>query len=144
MPISAAIFVHGKAHRWSMRSVQCLRGTALGYLTFLSFCMLFTEPASWIPQPSSSGGLAFVVSMDWLSNDKVQHAAAYGIFSVLAVLGARWPTPTVLAIAACHGGAMELLQYWTPRTPEWLDWMSDLGGTAVVLLGYRFLFRRWP
>lgn len=46
------------------------------------------------------------------------------------------------------GGAIEILQpmYFAPRTAEWLDWFSDIGGVflgwlAMYLLKDRFIFK---
>lgn len=71
--------------------------------------------------------------------DKLAHLAT---FVVLWLLGARAGVrPLVLgAWLLAYGGAIELLQGWTPtREPSWGDWLADGLGLA---LGYGLGGRR--
>lgn len=115
--------------------------------------------------------IAYVIAISWLSLtpappeiegdffgwDKLQHAAAYGVFTLLAGwafgtfpldLKRRWRMAVVAAVT--FGGLLEIAQgvFTTKRTAEWGDLQADLVGTAcaygliMILNRARSLFKR--
>ena len=67
--------------------------------------------------------------------DKVMHALSWGLMAALC-LGA-WPERWRLAllVPGLHGGLTEVLQgtVVSGRSAEWLDWLADLLGAALVV-----------
>jgi len=63
--------------------------------------------------------------------DKVEHLGAYLLLTAWfsAALPRRWLWVTVSF--AVLGGAIEILQGYTGRDPEWGDWLADCIGVAA-------------
>lgn len=97
--------------------------------------------------------IAYVIAVSWLSLtpeppeievaffgwDKFQHAAAYGVFTLLAGWAfdiffidpkRRWRMAAVAAVT--YGGFMEIAQgvFTTTRTASWGDLLADLVGAT--------------
>lgn len=104
-----------------------------GFIYFLS-----NQPASDLPGP-------------WiLSNDKLNHAVAFGILAAWVVLAFRrahaWPWPRAawgaVAAVSLYGFADEFHQSFTPtRSPDVRDWLADVGG-ALAVAALVLLWRR--
>jgi|SRR6185503_5557044 len=65
--------------------------------------------------------------------DKVEHFGAYLLMTAwfAAAFPRRW-----LVVAICFaivGGVIEILQMFTGRDAEWLDWAADCAGAAAAL-----------
>lgn len=77
--------------------------------------------------------------------DKAQHALGFAALTGLGLLGypaERWRVATGLLL---FGGFIELAQSATGwRRGDWLDWLADALGIAVVLLGVWLLARNQP
>jgi VanZ family protein len=91
------------------------------------------------------------VAMPLLSWDKFQHAAAYGMLTLLAgrAIGSCEPGQgrcwLMAALAAIlFGGLVELVQAFltTHRSGDWHDLLADAVGSAVVVLAVRLWARR--
>ncbi len=100
---------------------------ALGWAGLLFF--LSSQPASDLPGP-------------WfLSNDKLNHAVAFGILAACAAfafrLGHLWHMPRAawgaVLVTALYGLSDEIHQHFTySRTPDVRDWLADLSGALMV------------
>lgn len=70
--------------------------------------------------------------------DKLEHFTAYlalaAWFAAIHVTTRR--RMLILVLLICMGGMIEILQGYTGRDAEWLDWLADIAG---VLLGLA-----WP
>ena len=78
--------------------------------------------------------------------DKVEHFSAY--FGMTAWFTAAWPKRWrgVALAFVIMGGLIEILQMFTGRDAEWLDWAADCAGVALALYPARWLARlhdRW-
>jgi VanZ family protein len=117
------------------------------YLRLVFFCgyaltLLWLSLASDPPQPQVS----------WPHKDKIGHALAYGLMTLLggwALSRGRIMTLRHLAwglgIAMIFGGSMEILQglMTVHRHAEWLDLAANLaGGLTVFAVGWWWLKRR--
>jgi VanZ family protein len=82
-------------------------------------------------------------------SDKVLHAVAYSILSLLCYRAFRWAAgpavarqAVVLAIVttSAFGLTDEVHQYFVPfRESSWLDWLADTIGAAIGALSWRFI-----
>jgi VanZ family protein len=82
-------------------------------------------------------------------SDKVLHAVAYGILSLLCYRAFRWAAgpavarqAVVLAIvtASVYGLTDEVHQLFVPfRESSWLDWLADTIGAVIGAMSWRFL-----
>jgi hypothetical protein len=121
------------------------RGICLSYMTFLTLLLVSPDPAHVI---GVRGALPWLLQA-------VLPAAHFLGFLVLAVvaLSARWPGPRwgIVAVLAVYAAATEWTQgFVPPRTPEWIDWLQDIGGIAAGAAIYwgatalgRTFGRRW-
>ena len=115
----------------------------LRWLPFVAYVMLI----SWLsltPAPPEIEG-------DFFGWDKVQHAGAYTVFTLLAGwafgtfsldLKRRWLLAVVAAVA--FGGVMEIVQglFTRTRTAEWGDLLADLIG-AICAYGLIMVLRKF-
>ena len=63
---------------------------------------------------------------------KIHHAASYALLGFLPVLRERRRTAIALLVAVTVlGGVVEVLQPYTGRTTDLMDWMANLAGMAV-------------
>jgi len=102
-----------------------IRAITIAYLIFVTLLLLSPDPARLIHYRS------VWLFLTWLS--PWSHLLAFYSLTLLA-LTPRWPAPrwVVVLMLALYGGATELGQkLFPPRTPEWKDWMQDLGGVAL-------------
>ena len=82
-------------------------------------------------------------------SDKVLHAVAYGILSLLCYRAFRWAAgpavarqAVVLAIvtASLYGVTDEVHQAFVLlRESSWLDWLADTIGAAIAAMSWRFI-----
>ena len=112
------------------------------WLPFAAY-VIFVSWLSLTPAPPQ-------IESDFFGWDKVQHAGAYGVFTLLAGwafgvcsldLKRRWRLAVVAAVT--FGGAMEIVQglFTRTRTAEWGDLLADLIG-AVCAYGLVRVLRR--
>lgn len=80
--------------------------------------------------------------------DKLAHLVAYVLLALAGrvAFGQDRPpgVPLTAGLCAAYGGAIEILQRYTGRTPEILDWLSDAVGALVGALIGAWLARRLP
>jgi VanZ family protein len=105
---------------------RIFRIACLAYVVFLSLLLFSPNPSRLV---SMSGDVPVFLRalMPWA------HLLSFSVFAVLMLL-ARWPLPrwSIISLLALYGGASEIIQsFIPPRTPEWIDWVQDLGGVAV-------------
>lgn len=82
------------------------------------------------------------------SNDKLQHAVAFGLLTLTLAISyprLRWWQMALIAIAI--GGMVEILQgvMGLGRSADWYDWGADIIGavaTAIPIAVFRHLSRR--
>jgi VanZ family protein len=82
-------------------------------------------------------------------SDKVLHAVAYSILSLLCYRAFRWAAGPVVARQAVvlaivtvsvFGLTDEVHQYFVPfRESSWQDWVADTAGAAIGALSWRFV-----
>ena len=88
-------------------------------------------------------------SVIWTFNDKLLHFCAYAIIAVLIFVGwANIPflprLMTTLGIVALLAGVDEFVQNFTGRDPSFDDWLADMAGTILALIGVTgFMVARW-
>ena len=88
-------------------------------------------------------------SFIWTFNDKLLHFVAYAILAGLIFLGWRNKTflPRLvhtLLILGVLGALDEFLQNFTGRDPSFDDWLADMAGAILMLMGFiAFLIVRW-
>lgn len=103
------------------------------WLPFVSYVILICW-LSLTPTPPQ-------IENDFFGWDRVQHTAAYGVFTLLAGwafgtfsldLRRRWQMAVVAAVA--FGGLLEIVQgvFTATRTAEWGDLLADLIGAACA------------
>jgi VanZ family protein len=91
------------------------------------------------------------IENDFFGWDKMQHAAAYGVFTLMAGwafgtfsndLTRRWRLAVLATVI--FGGFMEIVQglFTTTRTAEWGDLLADLVGAACTY-GLVMILNRW-
>lgn len=103
----------------------------IGFTAGLMLILMF---GVMTPMP---GGEVGVLS----THDKFTHELAYGGMAVVGLLAGFPPLALSLGLAT-HGGAVELLQALTHvRTGDWLDFLADVVGVAVVMLGRAMVMR---
>lgn len=94
-----------------------------------------------LPESVPLGGFAHL--------DKIVHVIEFVIFSLLFLLS--FGTDNLLSTigsafiaSLTAGGLIELSQTLvTTRTAGWLDWLADIFGIVVVILGWIYLSTRW-
>ena len=79
-------------------------------------------------------------SFIWTFNDKLLHFVAYAILAGLIFLGWRNKTflPRLvhtLLILGVLGALDEFLQNFTGRDPSFDDWLADMAGAILMLMG---------
>lgn len=117
-----------------------LRGFSFLYLILLTYALLSPDPLAWFRKKTAGPRAALPAYLAWLTNDKVQHAAAYAVMAILTRSALGWSSPQVFTACAFHGGAMEILQQFSPpRSMDLWDWLADMAGAVVGLLVYRLL-----
>jgi len=82
-------------------------------------------------------------------SDKVLHAGAYGLLSILFYRAFRWAAGSVAArqavvlaivTASFYGITDEVHQLFVPfRESSWLDWLADTIGAAIGVISWRFI-----
>lgn len=81
-------------------------------------------------------------------SDKANHIIAYGVLACLFIFAfsaknIHWGFLLIISIGACtlYGGLIEILQQFTHRSPELLDFTADfLGSVAGTLAATGFVF----
>ncbi|MBX3414970.1 MAG: VanZ family protein [Pirellulales bacterium] len=113
------------------------RTISLIYLAFLTLLLVVRNPLDWFGQQelivSAFRMLGFIV-----------HFATFVVLAFLMLM-ARWPlsNATLLGLLAVYAGFTELIQGPIPnRSPEWGDFLQDLGGLAVGTILW-FVVSRW-
>ncbi len=86
------------------------------------------------------------------AKDKVLHALAFGAMQIAMLRAVRYELPSVsreraiviaLVLVSIAGGALELWQIHIPgRSAEFLDWVADVVGAAIVAFAIAKLGRR--
>jgi VanZ family protein len=107
-------------------------------ILFLALVLIAVVGLSLYPRPEEVLG-------PWSLNDKAGHFAAYVVLAFLSVraVNRRDVLSLILTIASCTalGGLIEIVQPLVGRTRELMDFIVDLGGSAVGA-GIGFLIRR--
>ena len=117
-----------------------LRGFSLLYLILLTYALLSPDPLAWLRKKTFGPKRPLPPYLAWLMNDKFHHGAAYALMAILARSALGWSSPLVFTACTFHGGAMEILQQFSPpRSMDLWDWLADMAGAVVGLLIYRFL-----
>jgi VanZ family protein len=114
-----------------MESAKIPLRPILRWLPFIAYVILLCW-LSLTPSPP-------VIEDDFFGWDKVQHAGAYGVFTLLA----GWACGTfpldrkrcwlcAVVVAITFGGVLEIVQgvFTATRTAEWGDLLADLVGAA--------------
>ena len=82
-------------------------------------------------QPQAAG----LVPEPW---DKLAHAAFFYVFSLLLSRFTSLPIALVIMLAVLVGAADEIHQISLPgRVAGWDDWLADVAGACLVLVGYK-------
>jgi VanZ family protein len=105
---------------------RIFRIACLAYVVFLSVLLFSPNPSRVISMSGELPGMLRAL-MPWA------HLLSFSVFAALMLL-ARWPLPRwgIISLLALYGGATEIIQsFIPPRTPEWIDWVQDLGGVAM-------------
>lgn len=99
-----------------------------------------------------SVGMATVPGVDFVSADKLLHAAAFAGMQLVVLRAVRFELPRIafsrqnlltLGIVSALGGLLELYQAALPhRSAELLDWIADTLGAAVAAGVLAVLARR--
>lgn len=105
-----------------------MRMLCIAYLIFLTALLLTSDPMRLI-------GAGEVENAPLLLRVLITyaHLLSFAVLAVLA-LAARWPAPrwALVVLLVVYSGATEIAQsFLPPRTAEWLDWLQNLGGTAI-------------
>lgn len=80
-------------------------------------------------------------------SDKIFHASAYTVFSVLLFFSLKtrfttlkWCTPLTLTLVLLLGGVIEIIQPYFSRSKDIYDFLSDTaGGAAGIVLTKQFI-----
>lgn len=110
------------------------------WLLFISWALLMTW-LSLIPSPPQ-------IELTFFGWDKFGHAAAYGVFTMLAAWAftyfpraaqRRWTIAIVTAVL--FGGLLEIAQglFTKTRRAEWGDLLADLVGAGCAYLAIRIV-----
>ncbi|HEX5340072.1 MAG TPA: VanZ family protein [Gammaproteobacteria bacterium] len=67
--------------------------------------------------------------------DKFEHFFAYVVLAAwyAAIYASRRQWLVILSLLIVMGGAIEILQLYTGRDAEWLDWLADIAGVLFGL-----------
>lgn len=68
--------------------------------------------------------------------DKFEHCFAYLVLAAwfAAIYLQHRQRVVILVLLIAMGGMIEILQHYTGRDAEWLDWLADIGGTLLGLV----------
>jgi hypothetical protein len=113
------------------------RAIAIAYLVFLTMLLWTSDPARLV---SWHGQLPWLLCILM----PAAHLLSFGLLGIL-MTSARWPMPRwgIFIILAFYASLTEIAQGLTPhRTPEWGDWVQDIGGIAFGT-GFCWLADRW-
>ena len=114
---------------------------AFGSLFLVAYWSFVSSPPGGTPFPNA---------------DKVEHALAYLVTTLLFILAGvwrpvrgagrfAWALPWIVAGAVAAGGLVEIGQGFTAtRQPDVLDWFADAVGVALAVLVTRTLKARFP
>jgi VanZ family protein len=105
---------------------RMMRIVCLAYVVLLSLLLLSPNPARVIGLSGEMPALLRTLM-------PYAHLLSFSVLAV-AMLLAHWPLPrwSIVLLLGIYGGATEIIQgFIPPRTPEWMDWIQDLGGLAV-------------
>jgi len=117
-----------------------MRGFSLVYLVLLTYALLSPDPLAWFRTKSAAVKKPLPPYLAWLMNDKFQHAAAYAVLAMSLRSATGWSSPLIHVLCSVHGGAMEILQQFSPpRTMDVNDWLADMAGALIGLAVYRLL-----
>ena len=76
--------------------------------------------------------------------DKLMHVLCWGLMAAICLVA--WPNRGRLAVLlpSVHGGLTELLQgtMVVGRSAEWLDWLADIIGAALLVVCVSWARRR--
>ena len=106
--------------QWLMRIV------CIAYFVFLTMLLWTSDPARLIGVHGALPRLLQVLL-------PVAHLISFMVLAVLALI-TRWSAPrwAIVVALAVYGGITEIGQNFVPsRTPDWRDWLQDVGGIAV-------------
>ncbi len=123
--------------RGSLADIECMSARTLQIL-LLSLTSVSILVLSLLPDP--------ILSLGWFSGlDKVQHWLAYALLGFLVYLTIQSPGRNrtlflVISVFACtmYGGLIEVLQSFTGRRPDSVDFFTNFFGAlvgAIVALG---------
>ena len=104
-----------------------LRATA--FVTLIAIMVLLLGP-----------GTPMELDPGFPSGDKAAHFIAFGV--LLWTFGVLVPTQRRIALAlfaVLVGGLIEVIQGWTGRDADWLDFAADAAGVATALGVWAFL-----
>ena len=111
-------------------------GPVCGYAGLIFYLSAQSHPEEHVP---------FVMHF----SDKVLHAVEYAVFGALcyrALCGSghdvwrQQAIPAAILLASLYGLSDEVHQAFVPfRDSNWLDWLADMIGAAVGVVGSRFL-----
>ena len=120
-------------------------GSKLAHILRLSMPVLWALIIFWLSLTSSPPQLPGVLG--W---DKLLHAGAYGLLSVLLAqaffcppFSAKKPWWLAGTIAVVYGALLEILQLLSQsgRTAEWLDLLADAVGACFCCVVFRHLMK---
>ena len=101
-----------------------MRFVCIGYLIYLTALLWTANPERLVggELPGFLHGLL-----------PAAHLLSFLVLAVLALV-TRWPAPrwVIVVLLVIYGGMTEIVQgFLPPRTPDWMDWLQDMGGIAV-------------
>lgn len=105
------------------------------YWIYLSILLFSQHPENWI---GTSGRVPMLLQILM----PFAHMLSFSVLSLL-IFAACLPLPrwSILLSLAVYGGATEIIQgFIPPRTPEWADWLQDLGGIAIGFACFWLVF----
>ena len=98
-----------------------LRATA--FVTLIAIMVLLLGPATPVELDPA-----------YPSGDKIAHFVAFGaLLWTFGVLAPEQRRLVLALIAVLAGGLIEIIQGWTGRDAEWLDFAADVAGVATAL-----------
>ncbi len=104
------------------------------------FTALFIVTLSLLPHPPK-------ILNPFAFSDKVFHALAYTVFSILLFFSLktrfttyRWTAPLTLILVLLFGGTIEIIQPYFSRSKDFYDFLSDTaGGVTGIFLTKLFI-----